>query len=76
MGNGENAKTISFIAFFALPPTKVAQTISFTVFLEPWIKKPVVFISFEQFWSGGNGGQQSRATDFGSRRALTHLEKL
>ena len=36
------------------PPTKVAETISFTVFLEPSIKKPLVFIAFEQHWSGGN----------------------
>ena len=34
-------------------PTKVAETISFTVFLEPWVKKPLVFIAFEQLWSGG-----------------------
>ena len=37
------------------PPTKVAETISFTVFLGPCIKKALVFIAFEQLWSGGNG---------------------
>ncbi len=33
-------------------PTNVAETISFTVSLEPWVKKPLVFIAFEQLWSG------------------------
>ena len=32
----------------------VAEIISFTVLLEPCIKKPLAFIAFEQLWSGGN----------------------
>ena len=36
------------------PPTKVAETITFTMSLEPCIKKALVFIAFEQHWSGAN----------------------
>ena len=35
-------------------PAKVAKTISFTVFLEPWIKKALVFIAFEHLLLGGH----------------------
>ena len=42
------------MCYLRWPPTKVAETISFTVSLEPWIKKSLVFIAFEQFWSGAN----------------------
>ena len=54
IGNGENATTTTFIVFFALPPTKVAETISFTVCLESRSKQTTVFISFQQLWSGGH----------------------
>ena len=36
-------------------PTKVAKTISFTLFSEPQVQKALVFIPFEQPWSESNG---------------------
>ena len=53
-GMGKMQKPLVLLRFLRCPPTKVAETISFTVFLEPWIKKPLVFIAFEQLWSGGH----------------------
>ena len=51
---GKMQKPLVLLRFLRCPPTKVAETISFTVFLEPHIKKALVFIVFEQHWSGGN----------------------
>ena len=53
-GMGKMQKPLVLLRFLRCPPTKVAETISFTVFLEPWIKKPLVFISFEHLLLGGN----------------------
>ena len=35
-------------------PTKVAKTTSFTMFLEPWVPKALVFMAFEQLRSESN----------------------
>ena len=40
-GMGEMQQPLVLLRFLRCPPTKVAQTISFTVFLEPCIKKLV-----------------------------------
>ena len=53
-GRGPTQKPIVLLGFLLWPPTKVAETNSFTVFLEPWIKKPMVCIAFDQFWSRAN----------------------
>ena len=56
---GKMQTPLVLLRFLRCPPTKVAETISFTVFLEPWIKKPLVFIAFEHLLLGTNAKSNS-----------------
>ena len=47
-------KPLVLLCFLRCPPTKVAETISFIVFVEPCIKKPMVFMAFEHLLLGAH----------------------
>ena len=61
-------KPLALLCFVCCVPTEVAETSSFAVLLEPYIKTTLVLIAFEQRWLRGN---KPRPTKSGLRQPLT-----